>query len=261
MTRTCLLLNDWDPGEDWRILRVVDHSDPISPTIVGETGIWEDVYDDFAVTGDVALLWGRGPNLDLWQLGANPSRIGRHEFSLPPRIYGVHDVTVQGEIAYCVGAHSPSDSYTLSLIDISDPHDPQALVNYGWAGEAQHVAVRGRWACVGGNAPGGGPQIWVWDVSDPLWPWMRGTYVLPEALRDLAMMDGYAIASLANDQVVAIDLSDPYHPRLAATYQSDGEPDGLLVCGRGIGVADGRAGLTILRLSPWLELHLPLVWR
>lgn len=265
VTQTCLLLDDWDGGAGWQTLQIIDHSDPISPTVVGETDIWDDAYagtyDDLAVTGDVALLWGRGPNLDVWQLGANPSRIGRHEFSFPPTTYEVHDVAVQGETAYCVGAHSPSESYTLSLIDISEPHDPQPIINHGWAGQAQHVAVRGQWACVGGKALEGEPQIWVWDVSDPIWPSMRGTCALPEALRDLAMMDSYAIASLADDQVVAIDLADPYHPTLAATYQSDGEPSGLLVCGRGIGVADGPAGLTILRLSPLLELHLPLVWR
>jgi len=165
---------------DWGgSLRVVDISDPFSPTEVGfyDTPEW---ISSVAVAGDYAYVADYLAGLRMVDVSdpASPTEVGFYD--MPGYARGV---AIAGDYAYVADEWSG-----LRVVDVSDPASPTEVGFYDMLGWAYGVAVTGDYAYVADRDGG----LRVVDVSDPASPTEVGSCDTPGYARDVAVAGNYA---------------------------------------------------------------------
>jgi hypothetical protein len=91
------------------------------------------------------------------------------------------------------------------------------LVNH-LGGEANTVFVTGNYAYVGF-----GPELAVLDISNPTQPTRTGYLLLPDKVRDIHVVGGYAYAVTGQTGLHIVDVSAPTTPTLVSIFTPPGE--------------------------------------
>lgn len=112
--------------------------------------------------------------------------------------------------------------------------EPLTLVNH-LGGEANTVFVTGNYAYVGF-----GPELAVLDISNPIQPTRTGYLLLPDKVRDIQVVGGYAYAVTAQTGLHIVDVSAPTTPTLVSTFTPPGE-------GREVAIANHYAYLETIK--------------
>ena len=190
----------------WGGLRVLDVSDPNSPSEVGSydtAGLAHEVYvsDSYAYVADgydgLHILDVSNPDVPL-EVGSYDTAGG--SLLYPGCAYGVY---ASGSYAYVAAGYEG-----LRIIDVSDPSSPSEVGFYDTPGYASTgVHVSGSYAYV---VDGGG--LYMIDVSEPSSPKKVGLYDTPKYLRDVYVSGSYAYVLSAYNGLYIIDVSDPSSP-------------------------------------------------
>jgi hypothetical protein len=256
---------DFAYGHQGGDLCILDESDPAASYQVGCFGVAEPGYVmDAAISGNHAYIAASLDGLRVWDISNPvPVEIGFSTEFLPD------SVIVSGNYAYTWG-------YGWRVIDITNPASP-AVVG-GSEMHVQDIAVAGDYAYVaevpvwnGSGYTGGG--LHMINVANPDFWLETGLYTPPRRVLSSAAACGVAyVAESPNwDQITLhkvggglhiISFADPAAPTELGYYQTPGyTAKDVLVSGNYLYLADGHAGLFILRLlnDPCARSFLPMV--
>jgi hypothetical protein len=151
-------------------IRVIDVSDPDSPT---EVGLIEGVGRIAAVADGYGYTFD--PNVGIWVLDltdpASPTEVG---FLASEQGYGTVGLAVSGNHAYVAAGEGCWHGGYLRVVDVSDPAEPiqVAVIQVISDWSAQKVAISGHYAYVACGGGMGCPlgYVTVVDVSNPAEP-------------------------------------------------------------------------------------------
>lgn len=161
-------------------------------------------------------------------------------------------VAVSGSLAY-VGTGSG-----LVAVDISDPRNPRLISTLSPGGffppDADAVDVSGNLAALIGSSGGLTSELALADVTNPADMRGLGTLRLPASYtgrpRMLAFADGRLYVADGAAGLLAIDITDPLHPSIAAQLRVPGGAEGVVMEGHYAYVAGGSGGLIIVDRGP-----------
>jgi len=194
----------------WDGIRVVDFSDPSSPSLTSHKMGW--------VNGGIpGEEWMYCQALD-----------------------------TEGDYLYAIdyGPFPDEDTRGLYVFDISDPSNPELIKRAALEeGSYYDIDVYGDYACLADNMGG----LAVFSVMDPTNPTQLSYLQLGDAAWAVDMFMNYAfVANYINEGVQVIDISDPFVPSVAGYYKRTGcfalnvtHYEGFVY------VADGPAGMQI----------------
>jgi len=230
---------------------------------------------DAAISGDVLTVADGKFGLKLFDVSdpAEPKRIGAHSSYFFESAVVVHD-----DIAYVAGGIGGAE-----VVDISNPRRPRLV----WRRELSEVrgvhvdgdylylsdgydgfriySLKGKapeevsvldtpgWNCdcfvIGDTAylADGGHGIKVADVSDRRNPRLTGSIDLGTIAREIHAVPGTVFVAAHVRGLMAIDVKDPDHPKIAAHYQTVDDARGVYTDGRFVYLASGSGGLYIFR--------------
>jgi len=135
---------------------------------------------------------------------ANPA-LPQHVATVPASLY-THDVCVSGGYAYL------ADAYYLSIVDISTPGSAHVVgqTDLNELVTPTGVDVEGTLAYVAGGVFG----LYVVDIADPTDPTLIGSIPLPFEVRNLVVRAGTAYLTDEGGMIQIVDVSHPSAPRL-----------------------------------------------
>ncbi len=185
-----------------RRFRIIDFSDPSSPTELGATYLTSYPYLG-VLHGDLALLCDdrKFLVLDISDL-QHPVQVG--EISLPenPRWFSVH-----GDLVFL-----PDNWQHFFVLDISDPAQPVILSDLPVDGYAEIAAVY--WPYVLLFCRSGPNKIHVVDVSDPSQPLIVHTMDFPWSAVRIHILGQFALVTTRSNGITVLDLNDPIQPEI-----------------------------------------------
>ena len=240
-------------------LRIIDVSDPTSPSEVGFYDTPGHAWGIAVAAGDpqghtyAYVADGAAPHIVRKALRiidvsdpANPSEVGSYE-----ELEDARDVTVVGSNAYVAGGG-------LHIINVSDPTSPSEIGSYFTPRSDTQgpppsmfgdVVVAGNYAYLA-EWPMGDPSRWgllIVDVSDLTEPTESGFYY--GGVHDIVVRDNLAYVANPGGGLDVIDVSDPTEPTRFGDYSLPGIADSVAVAGdyAYVGLTDG--GLAIVDIS------------
>jgi hypothetical protein len=148
-------------------------------------------------------------------------------------------VTVQGRHVYVADSERG-----LTIFDINDPQRPSAVG--AWQGTCLALEVAGDHVYVLGAG------LRIVDVSNPARPQEVGR-ILSHYGSSVTVADGLAFVASYDQGVQVIDVGDPSRPTLAGRIDTVGEALGVDLVDDYVFVADGSAGLLVLRMTVTLR--------
>ncbi|MFH1352601.1 MAG: lamin tail domain-containing protein [bacterium] len=163
----------------------------------------------------------------------NVNLIGKLAGGLP------RDVSVSGNYAY-VAAEG-----LLSIVDISDPANPQEVSYYDTPGTAYGVYVSGDYAYVADSGSG----LRIIDISNPSSPSETGYYDTPGSACGVYVSGGYAFVADGSSGLRIIDISNPAAPSEIGFYDTPDYARGVYVSGDYAYVVDTSSGLRVIDIS------------
>lgn len=195
----------------WDGFRVVDFSNPDSPSLVAHAFGW-----------------------------VNNNSIPGEEYCF------VQALDTQGDFLYLIDylPFEDQDTKGLYVFDISDPTQPQFVSRYaGLFSQGYDVEVQGNYAYVSDKNGG----LEVIDVSDPFNPATTGYVYLPDVGYSVDVDGSFAyVANYILGGVQALDISNPSDPQISGYYYRSGcFALGATVEGSYVYLADGPAGFQI----------------
>lgn len=148
-----------------------------------------------------------------------------------------NDLNFDGRFLYSV-----SWNQQLHVIDVVDPRNPVLNGNLCLPGSSWAISVRDGYGCVTT-----GTVFCVVDFQDPAHPLMRGVFDPQEYLHQVSFDGMYAYASLGNNGLYVIDVSDPDAPTYVTELRFDGNTRGSWLDGDRLYL--GTAGLQVIDVS------------
>jgi hypothetical protein len=211
-------------------LKVIDVSDPTSPTLTGSLSIGSSPHSVY-VSGRYAYVIDVGSD-DLKVIDvSNPSS---------PRLTGSlgigaspQSIYVSGHYAYIVDQFSDD----LKVIDVSNPVAPALIGSFTIGGAPRSVYVSGRYAYV---VESDFDELKVIDVSDPTFPALTGSLSIGRVPASVYVSGRYAyIVDAGSEDLKVIDISNPASPTLVGSLGIGRQPLSVYVSGRYAYVVDG----------------------
>jgi hypothetical protein len=217
-------------------LEIVDISDPMNPSIVGEADTDRFAWD-VAVVGRYAYVADDDNGLEIIDVSnpTSPSIVGGVDTA--DTAYGI---AVAGRYAYVADALTG-----LIIIDVSDPTNPSIVSEVNTDGLAYDVTVAGRYAYVADDTNG----LEIVDISDPMNPSIVGGVDTDGNAFAVAVAGRYAYVADDDFGLDIIDVSNPASPSMVGGVDTDGQANDVAVAGRYAYVADGLNGLEIIDVS------------
>ena len=230
-------------------LVLLDITDPVSPTLLGEYNLPDRAYIQcLAAVGDYAYVvveydGGGSDDVQLetidFLIPTEPLLMSRVQLG-----YFATNMAVAGDIAYVVHYAWYSEYYgLLRTIDVSNPDQPAILGKCCTQGGGYDVAVAGEYAYIANGERG----FAVIDVSQPITPVLVGRCDLPGETRRVAVLGDIAYVSIRDGVCCVIDVSDPTSPAFIGSGDAPGSVYEMAVRGDTVYVAGGMGGLVVLR--------------
>lgn len=230
------------PGQEGDGLHIVDISDPANPTRAGfyhRQGV--GAYRDMAVSGGIAYL-ANEMGLELVDISNphNPFLSGFIELWDSSGPYSTCGVDVNGNLAYVA-----IEQAGLKIINVVDPTNPTLIGVFSCDENfSRDVTVVGNRAYLADRG------LRILDVSNPAAPVEMGYFDTPDITEGVAVEGGIAYLAIGSSGIFAVDVSDPSNVNLIAEYNSRGFSYTLIKENDLFFIADGNAGLIILRMLP-----------
>lgn len=225
---------------------IVDISDPLHPSKIGEYYEYEADFFDIEIIGDKAYIASSDKGLIIIDI-SNPSypiKIG--DWDNESSSASAFDVEVIGDLAYLV-----QDG--LKIINISVSSHPEIISEYTKSGYAQGVAICGSYAYLADGNEG----MVVIDISNPSNPIEVG-HISDESgdfARGITVSDNHAF--LAQEGLLIFDISTPDNPikvseapiRVDEYGHSLEDPFGVAINGSYAFLPNNYGGLRVLDIS------------
>jgi hypothetical protein len=148
----------------------------------------------------------------------------------------------------------------LRIINITSPASPTEVGFFDTPGYAWGVAVAGAYAYLVD-----GEGLHIINIANPARPSPVGTFDILQDAKDIVVVDNYAYVADFEQSAYVINIANPANPTEAGLYRTTpGYPEGVAVAGDYVYVAEGFAGMQVLRfirpepISP--TLYLPIIW-
>ncbi|NOZ79187.1 MAG: hypothetical protein GXP48_08440, partial [Acidobacteria bacterium] len=217
-------------------LRIIDITDPISPTEVG-------AYDtpgfprDVVISGTYAYLVAQFAGLRVIDVSDphSPTEVGSY-----PSLGSVEGVAIAGNYAYVAAGSSG-----LQVIDVSDPTHPSLAASQSTGAYAYGVDVSGRYAYVAASYKG----LQVFDVSDPTNPTPVGSYKTSGYALDVTVVGQTAYIAVGSQTfkgLQIVDVSDPTDPQVVHSFHTPDRAEDVAFDGNFAYVAAYGAGLRVI---------------
>lgn len=198
----------------------------------------------------------------------------------------VFSADTEGDFLY-VTSHcgSSTDPGVISMVDISDPSNPEITGSSHTSGIPYDIEVVGDFAYIAdgdnglsvffisGSAPhfvtnvstGGHAQsiyvdgtnayitqgldgIAIFDITDPFYPTLSATYATSGA-KDIFVLNDYAFIADSEDGLLILDVSNPTSPAFTAKVETDGFVTGIHVNNSYAYITDSEIGLITIDIS------------
>ncbi len=151
-----------------------------------------------------------------------------------------YSVVVEGDHAYVADYGAG-----LTIIDVSDPTDPQLAGSYDTDGDALSVVLAGDYAYIGDHKEG----VLLLDVSDPTNPQYAEEINTIGWVYDVTLVGDLLYASNHDYGFVVIDVSNKSHLIDVGSYDTKGYTKDVVVDGDLAYVADGDHGVAVFDIS------------
>jgi hypothetical protein len=217
-------------------LKVIDVSNPASPTIVGSVDT-PGFCIGVAVAGDVAYLGDYGSGLQVVDVSDPTSPVIIGSESAPDLPYLL---TVSGDLVYLADEGSG-----LNVIDVSDPTSPSVLANVNTPGLSYSVEVRGDIAYVADGTSG----LQIIDVFDPAFPTILATVDTPVRAFQSAISGNIAYVADDTAGLQVIEVFAPASPVVLGGVSTADRALSIAVAGDVAFVSDAGAGLQVVDVS------------
>lgn len=191
-----------------------------------------------AVRGDFAYVV-QGTRLVTLDVSdpTDPQYLGRTE----PLPGIVRDIDTDGSFVYlAVGKDG------LWIVDVSIPASPRIVGSAGVYMEAMGVAVAGSHAYIADAWAAG---LRIFDISDPANPQHTGCVWTAGGLRRMDLNRNLAYLTDESGSLIRVDVSNPSRPVRAGEFETLGGALDVSVSGSYAYVAEGKAGMEILRIG------------
>lgn len=242
-------------------LRIVDVSDPSSPTELGffptnpsQVSEFEWLYaprgvDGVAVAGDHAYLTysaSKGGGMRIADVSdpANPTEIASYE----GYIAFVSEVMVVGEPApdrEPLYAYLATDGNAgLLVLDVTDPAQPIVMADEV-SGSIEGIDVAGHWLFAADGFGG----MHIADISDPALPVEVGSYDTLGIATDVVVSGSTAYVTDGLRDLWVMDISNPVLPLLAGVYTAPGTIKEVTIVEATAYIAAETAGLRVVDVS------------
>jgi type II secretory pathway pseudopilin PulG len=153
----------------------------------------------------------------------------------------VNDLAISGNYAYLATAKSGKE---LMIVDISSPALPTeaSFFDIPGANQANDVSVEGNYAYVVTQSVTDGPELRIFDISNPLSPALVGGFEVGTHVYGVRATNQrvYLAASNVNKELIVVDVSNPQLPAELGSY------DAPLAGANGQAVDVIRAGVAYL---------------
>lgn len=227
-------------------LRVLDISNPASPSVVASCPTTCDVYD-FALRGSYiyAAVDEGGPGsyqggLDVIDVSNPLAPVKIAHLNIP--YTEPNGVSTLGDYAF-VGTGSGG----IVTVDISNPASPAICGTLATSGDVERSAVDGQYAYFAN-----GSSLLVVDVSDPCSLRLAGTCALPGTKHYFVALAGnYAFVNdwSSIGGVCIVDITDPVNPAYLATIETHKATRHLVVDGQYLYVGCGESGMYVYDIT------------
>ena len=196
------------------VLRVIDVTDPISPTLRGVLSLPE-VGRDLFVVGDLAYVADGGSGLLIVDTSDpdSPEQLGAYD-TVGSAARGV---AVDNAVAYVATAGPVEEADALLLLDVSAPDSPIDIESLMLPAGAEAIDVADGYAFVATDGAG----LRVIDVSNPEQPLEAGYFDAIETIGAVDAGGGYARV-IADDRLTLIEVAAPDAPMEAGSYRTTG---------------------------------------
>jgi hypothetical protein len=213
-------------------LRVVDVSNPASPTLLGTVDTGGFAAGVF-VAGRYAYVVDANDGLNIVDVSS----------STAPAVVGVYAGT-NGDNVYVAGryAYVAAGGSGLQIVDVSNPAAPTLVGSYSMTG-AYDVYVVGEYAYVADQSDG----FKIIDVSNPASTTLVKSIDTSGTAYGVYVSGNYAYVADATAGLKIYSLAGG--PTLVGTYNTSGSAFGVTVAGRYAYVADDTGGLAVVDVS------------
>jgi hypothetical protein len=158
--------------------------------------------------------------------------------------YGYHDVAVNGKGAYV--ACGAGGAYA---VDITDPAEPVPGTVSLVDARVYSLALRGPYLYVAANGGGSDPDgLYIFDISDPDVP-MRLSWYSYHYPNAITIAGNYAFLGGDWGLSYILDISNPYSPTKAGSFQIGGITFGIAVAGNYAYYANWQSGIKVVDIS------------
>lgn len=173
----------------------------------------------------------------------NPQVTGSCELEQPTE-YG-SDVFVTGNYAYLTEQDAENEASFLSVIDISNPGEPDKICAFETGMHARGVFVLANYAYVACGSEG----LRIIDISDPENPNEVGICDTPGSAFGVFIMGEYACVADYWQGLQIIDVSDQANPQGVGVCNTPGDAMDVFVDEEYAYIADNHSGLCLVDLS------------
>jgi hypothetical protein len=207
-------------GSGGSVLAILDVSDPANPSIVGTSTTLREGAPPWVAPSDVMVVGKHAfvTDGDLYVLDiSNP--VAPVQVSLYTTPASAEGVCIVGHYAYV------ADSYSLQVVDISNPAHPIGVGALELSGGYAHsIFVAGNYAYIAYQA-----DLRVIDISDPAAPVEVGSYRTEAgSIHNVFITDRYALIA-ADSGLEVLDVADPTNAKKIGEYSTSGPARGLFV--------------------------------
>ena len=212
--------------------------------LVGEMYDWSlSGVHDLEIRGDYAFVADGTSAFQVLYIGDSD------EFKIAGQISDIGGapvaVAIQDTLAFLA-----VENQGLTIIDISDPPDPQIISFINRPGPIIDVAVNDQFACLLGT------ELWVIAIDNPSRPGILGSVRIHDGRE--VLLDGNFVY-VANDRgdpdVFIIDLEDPSNPNIVQEFEMGSVNDGISLRDEYL-YCVGRSDLKILDISDPFEVEI-----
>jgi len=215
-------------------LIVLDVSNPVTPTEVGNTTPFPYFVEDVVVSGTLAYVAAGGAGLHVVNILTPTAPVEVGFWDSPGYAEGV---AVAGNAVYL--ADGP---YGLRVVDVSDPANPTPIGSTYDTNYAFEVAVSGHHAYLAAAGAG----LLVADVSDRAHPVEVSTLDTPGYAYSVAVSGTLAYVADAWEGLRVVNVSNPASPTVLGACDTPGWALSVAVVGSTVYVADGANGLRVV---------------
>jgi len=222
--------------------QILDISNPYQPVMRGGIYDYNTIMDikDICVCGNYVYL--------ACFLGSNISIIDISDIDAPYRIgiysdnyLGTYAVKARDNLAYVSGAGHPD----FSIVDVSDPSDPLFISGCETSGRPYEIEIEGNYAY---HLTGYG--LYFIDISNSNQPEIITIYILPDAVKQMKIRDGYAFIASENGYFGILYVADPYNIYETGSCNiPDGVKDIVVYGDKAFLACDGVVVIDISQLS------------